>query len=147
MKLDQNDFPGLSAASAYKMAGKVQRQSVKQITAADATLGIWTAEYDGVIGDAGIQLGAALADVVTDETMSFDVKKNGTSIMTGGTPLVLGPTTTLVHDLYLSLDKDKCSFVKGDVFVVTLDYTVGSAPTPLVNTEVWLEPTFGVWRK
>lgn len=138
------DLPALSAKSVAKLAGSIQRKSVKQTAVSTATLHCWTAEWDGVLGDVGVQTGAVAA---AGESLTVNVKKNGSSIMTGGTAYTINSSSSgKVFNLYDLIDPDKRFFVAGDVIAVTLTYTAGGGPTPISDTELWVEPTFSPWK-
>lgn len=127
-----------------KFFGQMHKQSSVQATAADLSAShLWIADFDGVVGDLYAQLTAAIA---SGESMSYDVLKNGSSILSA--PLVVSGVTaakTLV-DLYPSIDPTKYGFVKGDKFTVTRDYTAGGGATPMADNVVTMEPTTKLWR-
>lgn len=129
-----------------KLVGHLNKKEAHQVTAVDATLHLWMADFDGQIGDAFVQAGTICAGA--GESMSFDLQKNGVSILSA--PIVLETATHLAAVLYeiLSLIATaNRSFVKGDVFTTVLDYTAGGGPTPGLNHKMVVEFSTGPYKE
>lgn len=140
LSFDQFNTP-LGEKAYRKLIGKIEQESSSQVIAADSADDVlWHATFDGQVGDLFATIKALPA---VNESMSFDVKKNGTSILTAPYVATSVNTTTKTIDLYASIDPAKRSFVVGDVFTVTRDYTAGGGPTPIANNTVYIEPTVG----
>lgn len=127
-----------------KVIGNINKKSHSQLVAADATADfIWVADFDGKIGDAYVQLTAATA---AGESCTYDLVKNGTTIMTGVVSIAAGTAAKTQKDMYASIDPALNFFVKGDVIAVTRDYTAGGGPTPMARNTVYIEPTVKSWK-
>ena len=149
-KPTNEDFiqPGATPYTINRIVGQIYRCKSEQATAATlaATL-LWVATFDGRIGDAFVQLSAAVA---AGESMTFDLLRNGASIMTGGTPLTVNSTNGTAKaqiDLLTLIDPIKVSFVKGDVFTVSRVYAAGGGPTPMAHNSFVMEPSLGLGRQ
>jgi hypothetical protein len=124
-----------------QLAGRIN--TIRHLQAVAASLSaqyLWTAEFDGGLTDAAVTNAAAFA---AGESMTFDILKNGVSVLTAVATL---SSTTGKH-VRASLDPDKTGFAKGDVFTCTRVYTAGGGPTPATNTTVILEPSYKAVRK
>lgn len=129
--------PFSDKAGAKLLAHIEQREHI-QTTAADATgTVIWIASFSGVLYDAYVVL-ANLPGA--GESMVFDLLKNGATVLSSA--FTADATTVTAKGTFaLSIDPAKDSFVKGDVFVASRDYTAGGTPTPILNTAFVIEPS------
>ena len=141
MKLKKKDlhvpFTGESdnVPTLVKVGAMIMAQSDKQHTAVDATTLLWVATQDCDIRDLYVFAGTACA---SGESMTFDVKKNGTTILSG--VLTVDSTSTpRTKASMMSLVGANTHLSEGDVLTVVRDYTAGGGPTPLVDTQVVLE--------
>lgn len=114
--------------SSAKMIGKLNQSKNTQaaavtLAATDAAAVLWHASFTGAIYDLFILLDA---DPGAAETMVYDVKKNGTSILTG--TLTVDDTFDSTKQISLrDLGKiDDVNFEVGDVFTVDRVYTAGA---------------------
>ena len=125
-----------------KLVGKLERKTSLQLTAASATIYVWTATFNGVIADLGLSLSAVPA---TGESIVVDVLKNGASVLTG--TYTVNPTTgaSKFVDLFLVLDPTKTGFAPGDVYTVSRVYTAGSTPAA-PSSALLVEPSVKHWR-
>lgn len=139
MKLSKEDLvhPQLTPKATASMLGVAAQVTHFQATAADLAANyFFTAEFAGKIDELVVTSSAVCA---AGESMTIDVLKNGATILTATTAYVAAATDKVIK---LLLDPNKASFVAGDVFTVTRDYTAGGGPTPLANTTVIARPTF-----
>jgi len=135
------DFPPpMGDKQINKLIAQINRKEHIQDTAADlAAAHLWTAEWDGEIGDIIVSVGAACA---AGESMTFDIFKNGVSILSA--VITIDSTTAKYVNGYSKLSTK--TFVAGDVFTCTRDYTAGGGPTPTLDSMVAIEPTIGSFR-
>jgi len=70
----------LTEKSRAKLIGHLNKARRTQDAAATATLQLWIADFDGVLGDAHAAVGATAA---AGESMVVDLLKNGVSVLTG----------------------------------------------------------------
>lgn len=138
-KITAHDMPQMAGKAAARLVQKLHAQKNYQGAAANlAGSAIWQADHDGQIGDAEVLLGTASA---AGESMTVDILKNGTSIMTGGTPVTIAASSAKgSYDLWSAIDPAKRGYVVGDLFTCSRVYTAGGTPTPMKDTTVIIEP-------
>lgn len=102
---------------------------VQETAASQTAILIGTADMAGII-QVEAQVGAIPG---AGESMTFDVLKNGVSILTSA--LVADATTVLVARQVLYGEEGGATVVKGDEISVALTYVAGT-PTPIVNSAV-----------
>jgi len=142
-ELNDTDFnfpPGIKTIG--KLIGHLRsRENIQAVAAtlADtaAAAVVWIATFDGEIGDIVI---ATKTVPAAGESMVFDVKKNGTSILTLAKTLDSTAGTPKTQSISSLLDLSKVSFSKGDVFTVNRTYVAGGGPAMTYN-QVTIEPT------
>lgn len=123
--------------AAAKQIGKQEQLKHFQAAAADATEDpLGQVGFDGCIGDAYVLVGTACG---AGESMTVDLLKNGVSVLTA--VLTIDATTDTLNQIPLPIDPALASFLAGDVFTTTRDYTAGGTPTPMANTTVVVEPS------
>lgn len=125
-ELSQMVFPpGQSPAAMERLFRQINRKQSLQATAATATLGFWVAEFAGKIQE--VELGLAVLPA-SGESMVFDVRKNGSTILTAA--FTANPTTATAKRIDLShlLSPSLSVFSEGDLFTVVRTYTAGGGP-------------------
>lgn len=139
--------PGATQQSLNRLIGQMLKREHFQLVAATLATGdIWVADFDGQLADAYVQMTAVTG---AGESMTYDILKNGASIMLGGTPVTVNSTNGLAKakiDLWTAIDPAKRGFVKGDFLVVARVYTAGGTPTPIARQTVYLEPALNTSR-
>jgi hypothetical protein len=123
-----------------KIIGKLEQDNSSQIAAATSADDLLLhAKFPGQITD----LYVVVAELPgAGENIVYDVKKNGSTILSSTFTLNAATATEKVVNLYDRIDADKRSFVAGDVFTVDRTYTAGT-PTPIGNNTVVIEPSLG----
>lgn len=135
-ELSQEVFgPGHGLRAMNEMFKLINRKSSVQATAATATLGTWVADYSGHIQEAQAVLGVLPA---SGESMVIDIRKNGSTILTG-TLTVNSSTTSKYTDMTSLISAALASFVPGDIFTVVRTYTAGGGPA-MTYSEVTIFP-------
>lgn len=120
---------------ANKIIGHINKRASEQATAANlAASTLWIADFDGEIVDAHVQNSVVVG---AGESMTFDILKNGVSVLSGIHTLAAA-TPAKTQTSILSLVTTK-GFVKGDVFTTTRAYTAGGTPTPLAHNSIAVE--------
>jgi len=123
--------------SIIKILSHLFKGQSEQATAADAELavpGMAPTTQSLMVYDAYAMLTNACA---SGESISFDIKVDGSSILTE--PLVLDDTSDVKTQLRLSVDPAKRFIPRGSIVTVVRDYTAGGAPTPITNTKCVIE--------
>jgi hypothetical protein len=108
-------------------SGSVETMAAVQATGASATIPLGIATRAGLIKDVRV---AAITPLTGNDTYTLDVKKNGTSILSGGTPMSLLSTTTARTSVVGTLDSTKTTVAVGDFFEVVATYTHGTGTAP-----------------
>jgi len=122
-----------------RLAISLREKHTQAVAANLAAAFIWTAEFDGIMDEVVAQTHGAPA---AGESMTFDVLKNGVSILKS--VITLDSTDTTLND-FGKIDPDKATFKAGDIFTVTRVYTAGGGPTPMTDTVVIIRPApFGL---
>jgi len=139
MKLTREQLasPQLTPDAIKSYFGVANQHTSKQAAAANLTDCLFVAEHDGEIDELIATCGTLSG---AGESMTIDVQKNGSSILTATTAFTAAGASGKVVPLLL--DKDKKSFAKGDVFTCIRAYTAGGTPTPMKDTTVLIRPTF-----
>jgi hypothetical protein len=70
----------------------------------------------------------SIAAAIGDATVTIDIKKNGTSVMTGATPLTLNSSNTAYVPVELSIATTTA--VVGNVYTLVIDATIGTGTLP-----------------
>lgn len=128
-----------NSASIRKLLGQLFRASSEQKTAASLATSLMAggiARHKGTIQDIWLVSGAACA---SGESMTFDILKNGTSILSGVYTLDSTKPNKEPISLLSLLDPTKADITWGDKLEVTRVYTAGGGPTPLINTRLDVE--------
>lgn len=135
--LSQEVFPaGLSPVAMDRLFAMVNKAASLQSTAATATLAAWIAEFDGVVKDVQLDLAVLPA---AGESMVFDVRKNGSTILTATYTANNTLTVKRVGLGYLLTGTH--SFVKGDLITVVRTYVAGGGPA-MTASQVTIFPGF-----
>lgn len=139
MKLTREQImsPLLTPEAIKSYFGVVNQHISKQGAAASLTDVLFVAEHDGELDELIATCGTLSA---AGESMTVDIQKNGSTVLTATTAFTAAGASGKV--VLLLLDKDKKSFVKGDVFTCIRTYTAGGGPTPMKDTAVIARPTF-----
>ena len=130
---DQAAQDTLIAANTAAIAAQVQRHSALQATAASATVREFIAGNTGVITSVKAQAGAGAA---SGESLTVDVKINGTTCLTGVITLDNAAGTTVQDG---TVDTGADDLAEDDIVTIVYAYTAGGGPTPIVNTLVTIE--------
>lgn len=123
-----------------RIIGHIEQSRSTQVTAATSASDVlWHASFEGQVNDLYLLVQTKPG---AGESMVYDVKKNGTSILTGTFTLNSDVSSTSQQiSLKGLLDLTKVGFKPGDVFTVARTYTAGDTPAPLGVNTVVIEPS------
>jgi hypothetical protein len=122
--LENGDVSSAAAIVGSKLNHYYSQDYAQANTAAvDATIVIHVAKAAGTLlnFDAG-----SIAIAVGDATCTFDLKKNGTTVLSGVITLDSSNTNYVAEAATLSVT----AYVSGDVFTVVVDGTIGTGTLP-----------------